>query len=232
MTIISIHLRSSHKPDSAPVPHPHTRLHPVRATSQQCGQEANKQRCWVSSAGSMLYCLIINCNFMLNYPSHEGRFPISSTSLSWSGHSMCKPAGCSTHQNAHDAQVHWTECICWRRLKDAGMWAGLSKVPNKGLLWGLSFYCLGWSSLNWHGQGHMNSESKGTLRYCPPPLASRGAHWGHAAASAFQLSEVRNCLFFKHHLSHHLWYKTYWLIFMILSTSERHQWEAFLFSSS
>lgn len=106
MTIISIHLRSSHKPDSAPVPHPHTRLHPVRATSQQCGQEANKQRCWVSSAGSMLYCLIINCNFMLNYPSHEGRFPISSTSLSWSGHSMCKPAGCSTHQNAHDAQVH------------------------------------------------------------------------------------------------------------------------------
>lgn len=167
MTIISIHLRSSHKPDSAPVPHPHTRLHPVRATSQQCGQEANKQRCWVSSAGSMLYCLIINCNFMLNYPSHEGRFPISSTSLSWSGHSMCKPAGCSTHQNAHDAQVHWTECICWRRLKDAGMWAGLSKVPNKGLLWGLSFYCLSWSSLNWHGQGHMNSESKGTLRYCP-----------------------------------------------------------------
>lgn len=132
MNIISIHLRSSYKPDSAPSPHPHTHPHPVRTTSQQCGQEAKKQRCWVSSAGSMLYCLIINCNFMLNYPSHEGRFPISSASLSWSGHSVCKPAGCSTHQNAHDAQVHWAECICWWRLKDAGMWASLSKVPTKG----------------------------------------------------------------------------------------------------
>lgn len=232
MNIISIHLRSSYKPDSAPSPHPHTDPHPVRTTSQQCGQEAKKQRCWVSSAGSMLYCLIINCNFMLNYPSHEGKFPISSASLSWSGHSVCKPAGCSTHQNAHDAQVHWAERICWRRLKDAGMWASLSKVPTKGSCEDPAFTASAEAPWTGMAKGTWTANPKVHCDTAPPPLASRGAHSGHAAASAFQLSEVQNCLFFKHHLSHHLWYKTYWLIFMMLSPSERHQWEPFLFSSS
>lgn len=188
MNMISIHLRSSYKPDSAPAPHPHTHLHPARTTSQQCGQEATKQRCWVSSAGSVLYCLIINCNFMLNYPSHEGTSPISSALLSWSGHSMCKPehTWCS-------GSLSWAHLLakvkgCWHLGRPLQSSKQRAPVRTQLLLPPPKLLELPWP----------RAHEPWIQRYAvilPPPLASREAHSGHAAASAFQLSEIQNFIF-------------------------------------
>lgn len=116
-----------------------------------------------SSAGSMLYCLIINRNFMLNYLSHEGRFPISSASLSWPGHSMCKPICCSTHRNAH-MMLGFTELSTFvgKGQRMLACRRASLRLQTKGSCGDSAFTAS--AEAPWHGmEGKVNCKSKGTL---------------------------------------------------------------------
>lgn len=180
------------------------------------------------SPGSMLYCLFINCIPCWITLVTRADIPFLQC------HCLGQSNSCTTCMTQCSPECSWcSSSLSWAGLlaKVKGRWCtGPPGLLVKDSCEGSAFTSS--AEAPWNGIAKPSWTATPTLHCDTTPLlwlAGEPTEVIQWMASATQLSEMENFSFFKHHLSEHFWYKTYRLLFMMLSTSGRQQCGPFLF---
>lgn len=177
MNIIILHPRSSYKHWPCPKPHIFT----IISTQEEqppniVTREQRNSDVAGLFAGPMLYCLIISCNFMLNYLRHEGRFPFLQL------HCLGQATPCANLSTAALTRtlmmLRFTELstfVCKGQRMLAWRRASLGLL-RKGFCGDSAFTASAEAPWSGVAKGTWTANPKVHCDNAPPPLSSRGAH--------------------------------------------------------